>query len=153
MIARLERRTRGIPVVATCTAAVEGLRVLGARRMALIDPPWFDTELNRLGKRYYESADFEVVYWAPCGLPSEQAKITPANLHAWVIENVSLNAEAIAIGGNGFRAVGAIAALEEDLGRPVLTANQVAFWLALRVSGTRVPVTGYGELFTREPAA
>src|SRR3712207_8834732 len=28
MIARLERRTRGIPVVATCRAAVEGLRVL-----------------------------------------------------------------------------------------------------------------------------
>src|ERR671921_1793316 len=62
MIARLERRTRGIPVVATCTAAVEGLRVLGARRMALIDPPWFDTELNRLGRRFYEAAGFEVVY-------------------------------------------------------------------------------------------
>src|SRR5919205_980238 len=46
MISRLERRTRGIPVVATCTAVVEGLRVLDARRMALIDPPWFDIELN-----------------------------------------------------------------------------------------------------------
>ena len=31
MIARLEQRTRGIPVVAACRAAVEGLRVLGAR--------------------------------------------------------------------------------------------------------------------------
>src|SRR5215208_1809804 len=76
MIARLERRTRGIPVVVTCGAAVEGLRVLGARRMALIDPPWFDTELNGLGRRYYESAGFEVVYSSPCGLPSDQTKIT-----------------------------------------------------------------------------
>src|SRR5215213_10267257 len=42
MIARLEQRTRGIPVVATGSAAVEGLRVLRARRIALIDPPWFD---------------------------------------------------------------------------------------------------------------
>ena len=50
MIARLERRTRGIPVVVTCGAAVEGLRVLGARQIALIDPPWFDTELNGLGQ-------------------------------------------------------------------------------------------------------
>jgi maleate isomerase len=31
------------------------------------------------------------------------------------------------IGGNGFRAIGAIASLEEDLGCPVLSANQVAF--------------------------
>jgi maleate isomerase len=89
MIARLERRTRGIPVVATCKAAVEGLRVLGARRIALIDPPWFDIELNGLGRRYYESAGFEVVYSAPCGLESDQTKITPADLHAWVSEQVS----------------------------------------------------------------
>ena len=100
MIARLERRTRGIPVVATCKAAVEGLRVLGARRIALIDPPWFDPELNGLGRRYYESAGFEVVYSTPCGLPSDQTKITPADLHAWVSEHVSTtDAEAIVFGG------------------------------------------------------
>jgi maleate isomerase len=69
MIARLEGRTRGIPVVAACRAAVKGLRVLAARRIALFDPPWFDTELNGLGRRYYESAGFEVVHSAPCGLP------------------------------------------------------------------------------------
>src|SRR5919107_4787108 len=96
MIARLERHTRGIPVVATCKAAVEGLRILGARRIALIDPPWFDTELNGLGRGYYESGGFEVVYSAPCGLPSDQTKITPAELHAWVSEHVS-NGDADAI--------------------------------------------------------
>lgn len=58
-------------------------------------------------------------------------------------------AEAVFIGGNGFRAVGVIRVLEEDLGSPVLTANQVAFWLALRLSGAQPAVTGYGELFTR----
>src|ERR687894_66570 len=46
MISRLEQRTRGIPVVLTCRAALEGLRVLGARRIALVAPPWFNTELN-----------------------------------------------------------------------------------------------------------
>ena len=149
MMARLERRTRGIPVVATCRAAVEGLRVLGARRIVLIDPPWFDTELNGLGRRYYESAGFEVVYSAPCGLPSDQAKITPSDLHTWVSEHVSTtDAEAIVIGGNGFRAVGAIAALEEDLGRFVVTANQALLWAALRVADADVgSVRDYGRLF------
>jgi maleate isomerase len=148
MIARLDRRTRGIPVVAACAAAVEGLRVLGARRIALFDPPWFDTELNDLGRRYYESAGFEVVYSAPCGLASEQTRITPADLHAWVSEHVPSDADAIVIGGNGFRAVGAIAALEEDLGRPMVTANQALLWAALRVSDADTSsVTDYGRLF------
>ena len=150
MIARLERRTRGIPVVATCMAAVEGLRVLGARRIALIDPPWFDTELNGLGKQYYESAGFEVIYSSPCGLPSDQRKITPSDLHAWVREQVSsTDAEAIVFGGNGFRTVGAVAALEEDLGRAVLTPNQVLLWAALRVADADVgSVSDYGRLFS-----
>jgi maleate isomerase len=150
MIARLERRTRGIPVVVTCRAAVEGLRVLGARRIALIDRPWFDTELNRLGRRYYESAGFEVVYSAPCGLPSDQTKITPADLHAWVSEQVlTTDADAIVFGGNGFRAVGAIAALEEDLGRSVVTANQALLWAALRVADVDPgSVSDYGRLFS-----
>jgi maleate isomerase len=65
--------------------------------------------------------------------------------------NVPDSAEAVFIGGNGVRAVGAVGALEEDLGRPVLSANQVAFWLALRLAGARVPVGGYGRLFAHDP--
>jgi maleate isomerase len=148
MIARLERRTRGIPVVAVCRAAVEGLRVLGAMRIALVDPPWFDTELNAFGRGYYESAGFEVIYSSPCRLPSAQAKITPSALHAWVSEHVPTDAEAIVIGGIGFRAVGAIAALEEDLGRPVVTANQALLWAALRAAHADPgSVIDYGRLF------
>jgi len=60
MIARLERRTRGIPVVAACKAAVEGLRVLGARRIALLDPlgltpsstPWEEAIMSRQASRW-----------------------------------------------------------------------------------------------------
>ena len=101
-----------------------------------------------MGRRYYESAGFEVVHSAPCGLPSDQAKITPAELHAWVSEHVSTEADAIVIGGNGFRAVGAIGVLEEDLERPVVTANQALLWAALRVADVdQGSVTDYGRLF------
>jgi maleate isomerase len=51
------------------------------------------------------------------------------------------------IGGNAVRATGVIAALEEDLRRPVLTANQVSLWYALRVAGTEVGIDDYGQLF------
>jgi maleate isomerase len=148
MIARLKQRTRGIPVVAACSSVIEGLRALEVGSLALVDPPWFDQELNDLGRRHYESAGFEVVYAAPAGLPSDQTAITPEALHSWVLDHAPSDAGAVVIGGNGHRAVGAIAALEQDLERPVLTANQALLWGALRAAGVETrAVTGYGRLF------
>ena len=148
MIARLSGRTRGIPVVATCAAIVTAVHALTATTLAIFDPPWFDSELSDLGRRYYESAGFEVLHAAPCDLPSDQRKITPAGLHAWVREHTPAEAEAVVVGGNGFRAVGAISAIEQDLERPVVTANQALLWSALSAAGadTRA-VADYGKLF------
>jgi maleate cis-trans isomerase len=55
--ARLEKRTRGIPVVIPGLAAVRALRALRVRRLALIDPPWFSPELNRMGAKYFRSQE------------------------------------------------------------------------------------------------
>ena len=74
---------------------------------------------------------------------------SPDQLYEWVRTHTPEDANAAFIGGNGFRAVGIINALEEHLARPVLTANQVAFWDALRLSGTRASVVGYGQIFGR----
>jgi maleate isomerase len=145
--ARLEKRTRGIPVVIPGLAALRGLRALGVRRLALVDPPWFSTELNRLGAEYFRSQRIEVVYAAPAELTISQHDQRPDRLYEWVRAQVPANAEAVLTGGNGFRAVGAIEALEEDLGRPVLTANSVTFWNALRTAGVRAPVAHYGRIF------
>ena len=147
--ARLEARTQGIPVVITCAAAVLALRTLQAARVALVNPPWFSAELDRLGADYFRAAGFEVVGHGPAGLPSDQRAIHPGQLYEWVRGHVPDEAEAVFIGGNGLRAIGVIAALEEDLGRPVLTANQVAFWHTLRLAGTRAPIAGYGAVFGR----
>jgi len=139
MLRRLEARTRGIPVVAPCAAATKALRLLGANRIALISPPWFDSELDAAGRRYFESSGFQVVASAPCDLPSDQTLIEPSTLFDWATAHTPESAQALVIGGNGFRAVGVIAALEEALNRPVLTANQVLFWAALRAAGACGP--------------
>jgi maleate isomerase len=147
---RLETRTRGIPVVIPCAAAVTALTALGAKRLALISPPWFSAEMDQQGARYFQTQGFEVVYNGPAGLPSDQQAIQPSQLYEWIRTRTPKSAEAIFIGGNGFRAIGVIKALEEDLARPVLTANQVAFWQALRLSGTRTPIVDYGQIFGRD---
>jgi hypothetical protein len=48
---------------------------------------------------------------------------------------------------------GAIKALEETLSRPVLTANQVAFWQALMLSKAKVSIVNYGRIFAVAPPA
>jgi maleate isomerase len=150
MLSRLSARSRGIPLVAPCAAAVEALGLLGVRRVALVDPPWFDHELTGLGVAYYRAAGFDVVFAAAVDLPSQQRAITPDGLHDWVATHTPEHAEAVMIGGNGFRAVGAISALEDTLGRPVLSANQVLLWAALRAAGAETArVVGYGLLFGR----
>jgi maleate isomerase len=145
--ARLERRTRGIPVVVPCAAAVAALTVLAVKRLALVSPPWFSPEMDRQGGRYFQSQGFTVVHNSPVDLPSDQQAIQPSQLYEWIRTHVPKNAEAVFIGGNGFRAIGVIKALEQDLSRPVLTANQVGFWQALGLAGARVPVLNYGQIF------
>ena len=147
MVRRLRRRTRDIPIVTPCAAAVEALHALDARRIAIFDPPWFDARLVGLGRTYYEDAGFDVLAATPCELPSDQTAITPDALHRWIVEHAPADADAIVVGGNGFRAVGAIAALEADLRRPVLTANQVLLWGALRAADAMLRVDGYGRIF------
>jgi maleate isomerase len=144
---RLEARTRGIPVVITCAAATLALVTLGVKRLALINPPWFSVKLSQQGAEYFLREGFEVVYNGPAKLPSDQRAIHPGQLYEWVRAHTPKSAQAVFIGGNGLRAIGTIKALEEDLARPVLTANQVAFWNALKLSGTRAPVVGYGQIF------
>ena len=148
LVERLQSRSSGRPVVATCAAAVSALRRLGADRIAVVDPPWFDEELDRLGAAYFSSQGFDVVFHAPCGLPSNQRSINPPELYDWILGHTPGSAQAVFVGGNGFRSVGVIAALEEGLERPVVTANQVLLWGMLQAVRSRVAPRGYGQLLT-----
>lgn len=145
---RLMQHSAGIPVVATCASAVAGFQRMNAQRIAVFDPPWFDAELDRLGAEYFRSQGLDVVANGACGLPSNQRSINPPELHAWIIKHTPDEAEAVFIGGNGFRSVGIISALEQDLRRPVLTANSALLWGLLQAAGTAARPTNYGELFT-----
>lgn len=151
--ARLEARSGKIPVLFTCPAATEALRILGARRIALVHPPWFTEEMNAQGRNYFGSQGFDVVGSTRIAPSRSFTEVPPAEVYEWTKRNVPDQADAVFIGGNGLRAIGAIQALEKALRRPVLTANQVLFWQALRLVGVESKVTQYGRVFTQlQPA-
>ena len=145
---RLQKLTHGVPIVIPCSAAASALRALGAWRLAIVHPPWFPPQLDELGGEYFRKQGFDVVYAAAAaGLPVSQSDIEPARVYEWVRTHVPDTAEAVFVGGGGLRAIGAVSALEEALARPVLTANQVLFWHALRVAGIDEPLVRYGRIF------
>ena len=47
------------------------------------------------------------------------------------------------------KGVGILDALERDLGRPVISANQASLWRCLRLSGVHATISGYGSLLSR----
>jgi maleate isomerase len=125
--------------------------MLEVERIALVSPPWFDDEVNQLGAAYFRSRGVHVVSSVSANLPRDPRQIQTAAVIEWTSRHAPDDAEAVWIGGNGFRAAGAIEALEDTLGRPVLTANQVLLWALLAHAGATFEVSGFGQLFTRKP--
>ena len=149
LVERLERRTHGIPVITTCLSAVIALRALAAGRLAIVNPPWIEPAVTERAKAYFSAAGFAVALAGTLNMPRNPADAQPGRIYEWARAHVPADVDAIFFGGNGCRAVGAIEAIEQDLGKPVLTANQVLVWHGLRLSRVNVKVEGYGCIFDR----
>jgi maleate isomerase len=146
---RLEQRAKGLPLIFTCPAAMGALRKLGVKRLALVHPPWWTDQANADGRAYWGAAGFEVLECTRLEpLHAAFSEVPPNQLFEFVRARTPRGAQAVFIGGNGMRAVGAVRALEAQLGRPVLTANQVLLWEALQRFGRTETVSHYGSIFT-----
>ena len=55
-------------------------------------------------------------------------------------------AEAVFISCNTFRTLEILEALEQDLGKPVVRANQATMWESLRLAGVNPKLEGVGRL-------
>jgi maleate isomerase len=75
-------------------------------------------------------------------------EVPPAEIYDWVVSHTPSKAEAVFIGGNGGRVIGAIDAIEKRLKKTVITANQVLLWSALHRIGLASKVKVYGRVFS-----
>ena len=147
---RLEGRSRAIPALIPCISAVVALRALGIRRLFLVHPPWFSADLDRLGANYFREQGCEVSGAVAARLRGDQLSIEPSEVYEWVCSNIPAGTEGVFIGGNGFRVIASVASMEARLGVPVITANTVLLWHALRSTRVSAFVEGYGEIFGRD---
>lgn len=136
------------------------LKASGVKHPFLVLPPWFPDDTVKAALRYYADHGVEAVghhrmdpgrKWRDLppqdlyghGMGFEQ-EVEP--LHAQIVKACPAKADGVLIGGTGFRCVAILEALELDLKRPVISANQASLWHCLRLSGVRAPVAGYGSL-------
>jgi maleate isomerase len=83
LMKRLEQRTNEIPVIDTCLAVLAALRAVGARRLALINPPWVDASMTKGGAAYFGATGLEVVFAQSAELPNNPRDVHPGTLFEW----------------------------------------------------------------------
>jgi maleate cis-trans isomerase len=66
----------------------------------------------------------------------------------FVRANDHVDAEAVLVPDTALHTAAVLDELDAALGKPVLTANQVSMWEALRLGVQLSPQTGFGQLFS-----
>ena len=148
LVERLSAATHGRPVVTTGQAFLAAIAQFDARKIMLVDPPWFPEDLTQRGREWLERSGVGVSLACAAGVPSGQDNIHPGSVYRWIRSNIPADTDMILVGGNGFRTAGIIRALEADAGIPVVTANTALLWHTLRTIGYPTnEVTRYGRIF------
>ncbi|MCF2130043.1 aspartate/glutamate racemase family protein [Strepomyces sp. STD 3.1] len=144
-------QTAGLPASSTSFAFVHAVREVGARRVAI--GATYPQDVAQLFAEFLRAAGIEVVDVVGSGI------ITAAEVGTWTETEVLAlaraadrpDAEAVLLPDTALHTAAHIPALEKELGKPVLTANQVTIWEGLRLADRRVNAPELGALFTREP--
>ncbi|HTV38171.1 MAG TPA: aspartate/glutamate racemase family protein [Xanthobacteraceae bacterium] len=154
LLAELRRRT-GLPVSTMSQAIIDGLREVGAKRVA-VATAYSDIVNNRLRDLLtaagIETLSLECFDLLEFGGPSKKSEADIIALSGRAVEEAD-KPQGILISCGGLRTLGVAEPLEARHGIPVVSSATAAFWAAMRLVGESGRIQGYGRLFAqaREP--
>lgn len=145
-ISRRIREATGVDAVTTTsTAMILALEALGISRVALASPYMPDVEEAFI--RFMEAHGIQVTNSRALALPDGHSIVDAGRMREFVESADVPASEAIFVGCTGQRLSSYLDGMEEALGKPVLTANQVTSWHALQLMGLPPRLAGRGRLF------
>ncbi len=154
LLKELRQRT-GLPVSTMSQAIIDGLREVGAKRVAVATA--YSDVVNRRLKELLAAAGIavpalECFDLLEFGGPSKKSEADIIALTDSAVECAD-GAEGILISCGGLRTLGVAKPLEARHGIPVVSSATAAFWAAMRLVGESGRIEGYGRLFeqAREP--
>jgi maleate isomerase len=144
LVARISAAS-GKPATTASTALLEALHALSAKRIAL-GAPW-SAAVNQTAAAFIEANGFEVLAQETLGLVRnlEIGLLDPQTAYDVGRRVDRPNADAVMLACGNWTTFAIIDRLERDLGKPVLTTNQVSLWHALKIIGGG-PLRGLGVL-------
>ncbi|MGE2720122.1 maleate cis-trans isomerase family protein [Mycolicibacterium celeriflavum] len=129
-------RAAGAPAAVTTSGSMlEALRHLGVGRVATVTP--YTSDLTIGLTKYLMEAGVEVVATSGLGLTAEIWSVPYSKTADLVRATDVPEADAIVVSCTNLPTYDLIADLEAELQKPVVTANQVTMWAALRVAGRK----------------
>jgi maleate cis-trans isomerase len=143
LVQRLQDKYR-TPFATAFGSVVAALNALGAKRIALGTPYSEQTTLQ--GKALLEEHGFEVVSHGRLQNVTNIYDETAERAYRLGRAIDTPAVQAVFLSGLGMPTVSTLEMLEQDLGKPVISAASAMMWQALRLAGVRQRVTGYGRL-------
>ncbi|MGH3355340.1 MAG: maleate cis-trans isomerase family protein [Nocardioidaceae bacterium] len=126
--------------ITTSSALLEALEHFGVGRIA-VATPYVQSLTTRL-HMFLNEAGIEVLSGRELGLGERIWRVTGPTVHDLAMAADHPDAEALFISCTNLATYNVIAPLEAALGKPVITANQVSMWAALRATGMTVQPNG-----------
>jgi arylmalonate decarboxylase len=153
LLGELRRRT-GLPVSTMSQSIIDGLREVGAERVAVATA--YSDVVNRRLKELLAAADIDVLS-LECfdllefGGPGKKTEDDIIVLSSSAVAHAR-GAKGILISCGGLRTLGVAKPLEDRHGLPVVSSATAAFWAAMRLVGESGQVSGYGQLLEQTKA-
>jgi maleate cis-trans isomerase len=117
---------------------------LGVRRVAYATP--YSAEMTAQGRQHLETCGLTVVSSGHLANVRNIYEETSERAYAIARQVDRADADVIFLSGVGMPTLGALKPLEEDTGKPVISAASAMMWHALRTAGVGCSIKGYGRL-------
>lgn len=139
----------GKPATTASTALLEALRTLSIKQIVL-GAPW-SASINQTVTAFLEANGVKVLAQEGLGFVRNlEIGLLDAQTALDIGRRVNRpEADAVMLACGNWSTFAIIDQLEHDLGKPVLTTNQVSLWHALKIMGTRPLDDGPGVLLRR----
>jgi arylmalonate decarboxylase len=148
------RRVTGLPVSTMSEAVVDGLRSVGARKVA-VATAYSDLVNDRLAD-FLRQAGFDVLSMKGFGILEfgGAERMTGQDIIDLAGKSIgeAKAADAVLISCGGLMTLDCAVPIEAKHGTPVVTSTQSAFWKALRLAGDNGHLAGYGRMLGQDQA-
>ncbi len=118
----------------TSTAVIEAFKAMEVKKVAVATP--YEDWVNELGKSFLEGSGVHVLHIKGLGLRGlDVCEVYPETVYRFARAQDREEADALFLSCMGLRTLEILPRLECDLGKPVLSSNQVTLWMFFRLCG------------------